>query len=127
MEQLEEKYFFNKLLAYREKAVRYEHHVTLFEHYLKCNTVPNGFVLKFHPGITNSIMQSRVNSVLKKCSIKLMCSFKCYYKQELKNLTREESSIWEDIIKRDSIMFGEIQAKLEEQSHVLKEILAKHS
>ena len=84
MKRLKAKYFFNKLLAYQEKAVRYKHHVTLFEHYLKCNTVPKGFVLKFHSGITNSIMQSPADSMLKKCSIKLMCSFKSYYKQNLR-------------------------------------------
>lgn len=84
------KFLFNRLLSCREKSVRFKHHIILLSHYRKCGIIPKGFLFKFHCGTIESVLQSRVDSTLRKCSFKLMNSLEQYYKHKLPSLKVEE-------------------------------------
>ena len=92
MERFEVGYVLNRLFSCREKAVRFQHHVTLLGCYRTCKCIPRGFLLKFHSGVADSVITSRVNSTLRKCSVKLMGLFEVYYKHKSLRLVKKNGN-----------------------------------
>ena len=62
-----------------DKLNRYRHHIVFLSTYLKLNSVPKGFALKFH----NNIAEVDFASVLKNCSKKLMEKTVSTYRNKL--------------------------------------------
>ena len=96
MERLEVnhvRYLFNNSFSCREKLIRFKHHVTLLSHYRVCKSIPKGFSLKFHCGTIEKTLQAQVNSILRKCSTKLMNLFEQHYKHKVSQLKQDEHKI----------------------------------
>ena len=76
------------LLHNTKKLIRYQHHVSFIMTYIKLNHIPKGFMLKFH----NNINDFNYNSILKKCSIKLMSATLAVYKKDLREMKSKVDS-----------------------------------
>ena len=119
MKRLEEfsvSQFYNHLFSCREKSLRFQHHVKLLNYYQKRKVIPKGFYIDFHTGATDKTLSDRIDSVLRKCSNKLMTVFKSHYKQKLRGLDREEVKLTTGLKRYHPQYASEILEKLEERS-----------
>jgi len=76
------------------KIIRYRHHVVFISTYIKYKHVPKGFIMKFHsnlPGLN-------VDSILKKCSMKLMEKTLLHYKRSLLTFETDSRNVAEEFL-----------------------------
>jgi len=73
------------LLKIAEQVSRYQHHIVFISTYIKFNRVPKGFQMRHH----SNIEECHTDSILKKCSKKLMLKTIQTYKRKLKVKERE--------------------------------------
>ena len=71
------------LLKVINKIIRYRHHVVIISTYTKFKKIPKGFRLKFHSNLPGLEMQS----ILKKCSNKMMEKTLLYYNKTITSLS----------------------------------------
>jgi hypothetical protein len=114
------KFLFNRLFSCREKSVRFKHHITLLSHYRVGGIIPKGFLLKFHCGTTEPVLQSRVDSTLRKCSRKLINLFEQHYKHKLPCLKVEERELFLSLKGFHPIEVNSIVVQLEKRTQLWK-------
>lgn len=107
----------NQLFSYRERSLRFKHHIDFITYYQTRNTIPKGFLLNFHAGTLDLKVQQQVNSVLHKCSVKLMSVFKRHYLEKLQYFSKAERKLCHYLRMFYPQDFGNILQKLEERTN----------